>query len=373
MSDPNDGDALAGGAPASCYDPDIATLLANSHDDSADGTVQGSTHGVMLIDPETLRRDLGSDRPFILDDDEGTSREDLQRRAFLRRYLDQPQGLFRRHLIADRAMVARLEHLVATTPNGRDAIDVVLRAATLSLHTGMPFRSPPLLIVGPPGTGKTRLASGLARALATTMTVIDGGMTSDPGPISGHHVSWRGSGPSKVARALLDGPMAGPLVLLDELEKVASYNLSVQPLAALLPLLEPSTAATFTDAYLELPIRAEGVVWIATANDVEGLPAPLLDRMVVVIMPTLTRRETEAAVRRLFAELLATHGLGAVDLPAAAIDLLASTGLRQAQRALALALGPALAAGRPAPDRGDVVAALRLVLRPEPQRIGFVR
>ena len=353
-------------------DAQIAALLDMFDAAVSDDLAESSRHGAMLIDPDALARDLGSpDFPFV--DDEGTSREDAQRRAFLRRYLDQPHGLYRRHLVADRATVARLEQLAADTPNGHDAVEVILRAATLSLHTGMPLRSPPLLVVGPPGTGKTRLAAGLAKALGTTMMCIDGGMTSEPSPFSGNHVSFRGSSPSKVARALLDGPTTGPLIQVEEIDKISSYNQSVQPLTALLTLFEPSTASRFVDNYLELPIRADGVVWIATANDISGLPAPLLDRMVVVTMPALTRCETEIAVRRMFSELLAANGLPAADLPDAAVDLLAFTGLRQAQRVLALALGPALAAGRPAPNRGDIAAALRLVLEPEPKRIGFVR
>ena len=370
MTPDHNGDA-ADGTRALDDDVALATLL-DPLDTTGNDEFADPHHGVMLIDPDALARDLGSpDLPFA--DDEGTSREDAQRRAFLRRYLDQPRGLFRRHLVADRAMVARLEQLAADTPNGRDAVEVILRAATLSLHTGMPLRSPPLLVVGPPGTGKTRLAAGLAKALGTTMTVIEGSMTSDPGPISGNHCSWRGSGPSKVARALLDGSTAGPLILVDELDKISTYNMSIEPRAALLTLFESSTASRFLDNYLELPMRADGVVWIATANEIENLPAPLLDRMVVITMPALTRGETEAAVRRLFSELLAANGLPATDLTDAAVDLLASTGLRQARRTLTLSLGPALAAGRPAPNRGDIAAALRLVRPPDRPRIGFVR
>ena len=108
--------------------------------------------------------------------------------------------------------------------------------------------------------------------------------------------------------------------------------------------------ATLIDNYLELPMRADGIVWVATADDTVGLPAPLLDRMGMTTMPALTRGETEAAVRRLFSELLADNGLPTADLPDAAIDLLTCTGLRQARRVLALSLGPAFAAGRPAPD-----------------------
>ncbi len=137
---------------------------------------------VALIDPDRLARELGSGSGFSSDPDErfgATSREDEDRRDFLRRYADQPEGLYRPHLIADAATDARLAALRAEAPNAAVLIDIARRAALLSRHAGSPLRLPPVLVVGPPGTGKSRIGRRLAEALGTTLTVIDGGTTTD--------------------------------------------------------------------------------------------------------------------------------------------------------------------------------------------------
>ncbi len=327
--------------------------------------------GVALIDPERLARQLGSGSRSLGDPDErsgATSREDEDRRDFLRRYADQPEGLFRPHLIADAATDARLAALRAEAPNAAALIDIARRAALLSRHAGSPLRLPPVLVVGPPGTGKSRIGRRLAEALGTTLTVIDGGTTTDRGPFVGHDPGYRGSGPGKIASALLDGRTAGPLVLLDEVDKVSSYIAGVRPLDALLNLLEPTTARCFVDTYLGLPLRAEGVQWLMTANSTAGLPAPLLDRVVVVEMPPLGSAGTRDALRRMLAELQAEHGLPAAALGDAALDRLQRAGMRQARRTLSLALGPALAAGHAAPDAADIAGASALLDRPARRR-----
>lgn len=319
--------------------------------------------GVVLIEPALLRREIGCD--FVGDEpSEATSVEDEQRRKVLRRYASAPGGLFRRHLIADGATLARLAALRAEAPNAASLIEIVERACLLSLHAGAPLRLPPLLLVGMPGTGKSRVARRLAEIIGTTLTVIDGGSTTDRGPIVGHDPGYRGSSPGKVATSLLDGSTASPLILLDEICKVSSYSPTVRPLDALLPLFEPSTARSFIDTYIGLPVRADGVLWLMTANTVDRLPAPLLDRVVVVEMPPLSRAETRHVLRSVFAEVMAEHGLPVSHLDDAAVKRLERSGLRVARRILTLALGPALAAGRAAPDAADVAAAAALTNRP---------
>ncbi len=345
--------------------------------------------GVELIDPDVLRREIGSDDVLgEVDERPGpTSAEDEQRLAFLRRYAAAPGGLFRRHLVADAGTLARVAAVASEAPNAAQVVDVVTRAATLSWRAGSPLRLPPLLILGEPGSGKTRFARRIAAALGATSTTIDGGSTTDRGPFVGHDAGYRGGGPGRVARALLDGSTTGPVVVVDEVDKVSAYAQGVRPLDALLPLLEPGTAGQFVDTYITLSMRAEGVNWIMTANGVAGLPAPLLDRVIVVAMPRLGRAEARDAIRRMFAALLAEYGLPDAALGDAALDRLQAVGLRQAGRALSLALGPALAAGRPAPDTSDVAGAAALVTRspsrarrrsspaPAPPRrpVGFIR
>ncbi len=271
-----------------------------------DACSSAAVPGVMLIDPEILDRAIGS-TSFCGDRPEPTSREDEDRLAFLRRYAEADGGLFRRHIVADAAMVAGLKALRAEAPNAGALIDVVERAALLSWHANTPLRVPPVLAVGPPGTGKSRVARRIAEVLQSTLVVIDGGATKDQGPFVGHDVGYRGSGPGKVARALLDGQSSAPCLLVDEVDKVSAYNYGVRPLDSLLALLEPTTAGDFTDCYIGLPMHAEGMVVLMTANDVAGLPGPLLDRVVIVDMPRLNRAATRDAIRRIFAELLVEH------------------------------------------------------------------
>ena len=337
--------------------------------DMGDACSSAAVPGVMLIDPEILDRAIGS-TSFCGDRPEPTSREDEERLAFLRRYAEAEGGLFRRHIVADAAMVAGLKSLRAEAPNAGALIDVVERAALLSWHANSPLRVPPVLAVGPPGTGKSRIARRITEILQSMLVVIDGGATKDQGPFVGHDVGYRGSGPGKVARALLDGQSSAPCLLVDEVDKVSAYNYGVRPMDSLLALLEPTTAGDFTDCYVGLPMHAEGMIVLMTANDVAGLPGPLLDRVVIVDMPRLNRAATRDAIRRMFAELMVEHALPEADLDGAALDRLERTGLRQARRIIGLALGPALAAGRGAPDAADVASACALIERrtPRPRR-----
>ena len=105
-------------------------------------------------------------------------------------------------------------------------------------------------------------------------------LADDAGAIVGHSLSWRGARPGLVARTLLEGPSAAPVILVDEIDK-AGWRVQGDPTDVLLSLLEPENAQAFVDAYIEAPIRADHIQWLCTANDTAMLRTSLLDRLLV--------------------------------------------------------------------------------------------
>ena len=181
------------------------------------GPMPDPSHGHYLFDNNDLRAAINDD----LDGDaEASSPEEGRRIAALRQLASDPDVLWRPHLVADSAMVARLEALRIAAPNAREAIDIVLRAAVLSRATGAPIDVPPLLLLGPPGCGKTYLARALARALDAPSEMLLGSTMADATPITGAGVSWRGAGPGRLAQLLLRAPTSAPMMVVDEVEKI---------------------------------------------------------------------------------------------------------------------------------------------------------
>jgi ATP-dependent Lon protease len=272
-------------------------------------------------------------------------------------------------------VIQRLDSLSAITPNAVRAIDVVRHASALSLATGTALRVPPMVLVGPPGSGKSRAASGIVRALGMPAEVVLGASLSDPGPICGYGLAWRGAGPGRVARSLIASRTMGIAIVVDEADKVASWQAGQRTLDALLPLLEATTAGTFEDDYVGVPMRADGVVWILTANDVTVLSEPLLDRCIVVEMPALDGREALSAVERIVDELATEFRIMDAELPLGALRLLSEIPPRRARLVLRMAFGIALGNGRARAGQRDVIAALRLSERDgqgrQGRRMGF--
>ena len=358
--------------------PEIRVLLGHLRGQRADGAAPEPDSddpapacapdrpSVAIFDKAALRKQirlanlggdgLGDDGPPVA----SASSDEQARLAQLRALLHEEP--LRHLVVADDGTCERLSQLRQECPGFVEVIALVERAAALSALAGTGIAFPPLLLVGPPGLGKTHFSRRLAAALTAEQHAFSCATNSDAQALLvGHPTTWRGARMGVVTEAILGGETGNPLIVLDEIDKFVTHS-SEKPYNALLNLLEPENGGALVDEYLRIPFDLSRCLVLATANDLDALPSFIQDRFLVVTIAPPDGAMLRAIASRIAAEIIAAHGDAFASPEDAVVARLANTNPRGIRRLVTLALGFAADAGRRHLITADIEAAEAILL-----------
>lgn len=268
------------------------------------------------------------------------------------------------------AGVPAMAHLYDELPNFGEVLDDVKKQIALCAGSSDPLELAPMLLLGAPGIGKTHFARRIADLLATGFGFVSMSSLTAGWILSGSSSQWKNAKPGKVFETFLNGKYANPLLVVDEIDK-ATGDSQYDPLGALYALLETDTAREFVDEFVEIPIDASNVFWVATANDAARIPDPILNRMNVYEIEAPDRQGAMRIAQAIYAEIRGSHDWGRAfpeRLDAGVLDRLATASPREMRRAVLAAFGNAKLAGR---DEIEVDDLPDRALAARRARIGF--
>jgi ATP-dependent Lon protease len=294
---------------------------------------------------------------------------------WLCRMINDPDRGMRSLILPDTAIIDGVETLRQSAPHLEPFLDVVLPSLGAAQHTRRPLELPPVLLLGPPGVGKTHVARELAKAIGMPTVSLSMPNQSTTNVFAGRDMSWKSPAIGVVARTLIANTSASPLIILDEIDKTAGRHTEFgDTLGPLHDLLEPSTAQAFEDELLKVRFDASRICWIATANDLAPLPPSLVDRFLVIEIPAPGEQHMHAVLHSLYADLIAKwDGWFVTELPWAVAQALRQTHPRKARQTLSLAMTIAANRNCHILEVEDIANATRILSQNTARRrMGFV-
>ncbi|WP_119156826.1 AAA family ATPase [Caldimonas tepidiphila] len=263
-----------------------------------------------------------------------------------------------------------METLYEELPNFAEVLDDVKRQLALCEDSRDALEITPMLLLGPPGIGKTHFARHLAQLLGTGMGFVSMSSLTAGWVLSGASSQWKGARPGKVFETLVDGQYANPVMVVDEIDKAGGES-AYDPLGALYSLLEHDTASNFTDEFAEVAIDTSQMIWVATANDERAIPDPILNRMNVYEVAPPDRDAARKIATRLYRTLRGEHDWGSRFEPEpgdAVLERMSELAPREMRRAWMTAFGNAKLDGRGRVELRDLPEG-----GPRRSPIGFVQ
>ena len=316
----------------------IAEVRTKIEKDAREGAEQAQREYMLREQMKAIRKELGDDNASVADQlrakiEAAEMPEKVLERAMseLSRFEQQGQhsaeaGVIRTYLewlsdlpwnvmTEDNLEVTHVRKILDEDHFGlEDVKDRIVEYVAVRKLAGSQMKGAIINLHGPPGVGKTSIATSVARAMGREMVRISLGGVRDEAEIRGHRRTYIGAIPGRLIRALRDAKTRNPVIVLDEIDKVGS-DWRGDPSSALLEVLDPEQNSDFTDHYLEVPFDLSEVIFITTSNSIATIPAPLYDRMETIAMPGYIEEEKVAIARDyLIPKQLANHGIKDIDL-----------------------------------------------------------
>ena len=304
--------------------------------DAREGADKAQREYLLREQMRAIRKELGEDGESVPDElrqkiDDAKMPEDVHERAIkelkrleyqgqqsaeasvIRTYLEWLIELPWNKATEDNLDITHVRQVLDEDHYGLDDVkDRIVEYVAVRKLAGTKMRGAIINLNGPPGVGKTSIATSVARAIGREMVRISLGGVRDEAEIRGHRRTYIGAIPGRIIRALRDAETRNPVIVLDEIDKVGT-DWRGDPSSALLEVLDPEQNTNFTDHYLEVPFDLSQVIFITTSNQLSTIPAPLLDRMETITMPGYIEEEKAAiAEGYLLPKQLEGHGIGDV-------------------------------------------------------------